>query len=118
MARTHHRRGLTKRERECLKWAARGKSCWATGIILEISEHTVSFHRKRAMSKLGSTTVICTVGRAAAGDLLRLLLNGQTIDEAAVLTWSTEWWGAGTAGILESNTPRPLSAAEAHSEYL
>lgn len=109
-------RGLTPRERECLKWAAKGKSCWATGIILKISEHTVHFHRKQAMTKLGTTNVMCAVGRAAAGDLLRHLLNGQVLDEATILAWSTEWWG--TVDIRESSTPRPLSAAETHAEYL
>lgn len=45
---------LTDRERECLTWTARGKSAWSIGKILDVSEHTVNFHLKRCMSKLGT----------------------------------------------------------------
>jgi LuxR family quorum-sensing system transcriptional regulator CciR len=46
---------ITDRERECLTWTARGKSAWTIGKILDISEHTVNFHLKRSMAKLGAT---------------------------------------------------------------
>jgi DNA-binding CsgD family transcriptional regulator len=46
---------VTDRERECLTWTARGKSAWTIGKILNISEHTVNFHLKRSMAKLGAT---------------------------------------------------------------
>jgi len=46
---------ITDRERECLTWTARGKSAWTIGKILGVSEHTVNFHLKRCMSKLGAT---------------------------------------------------------------
>lgn len=46
---------ITDRERECLTWTARGKSAWSIGKILGVSEHTVNFHLKRCMSKLGVT---------------------------------------------------------------
>jgi LuxR family quorum-sensing system transcriptional regulator CciR len=45
---------LTDRERECLTWTARGKSAWSIGKILDVSEHTVNFHLKRSMAKLGA----------------------------------------------------------------
>ena len=45
---------LTERERDCLLWSARGKSAWDIGIILHISEHTVDFHMRKAMAKLGA----------------------------------------------------------------
>lgn len=45
---------LTDRERECLTWTARGKSAWSIGKILNVSEHTVNFHLKRGMAKLGA----------------------------------------------------------------
>jgi LuxR family transcriptional regulator, activator of conjugal transfer of Ti plasmids len=32
---------LSRRELECLEWAAQGKSAWETGHILGISRHTV-----------------------------------------------------------------------------
>lgn len=43
---------LTQRERECLLWTARGKTTWAVGEVLSISEHTVLFHIRNAMRKL------------------------------------------------------------------
>jgi LuxR family quorum-sensing system transcriptional regulator CciR len=46
---------ITDRERECLTWTARGKSAWTIGKILDVSEHTVNFHLKRSMVKLGAT---------------------------------------------------------------
>jgi DNA-binding CsgD family transcriptional regulator len=46
---------ITDRERECLTWTARGKSAWTIGKILDVSEHTVNFHLKRSMVKLGVT---------------------------------------------------------------
>ena len=49
---------LTDRERECLTWIARGKSAWAAATILGVSHHTVNFHLKRCMAKLGVTNRI------------------------------------------------------------
>ena len=46
---------LTDRERECLTWTARGKSAWSIGKIIDVSEHTVNFHLKRGMAKLGAS---------------------------------------------------------------
>lgn len=44
---------LSPRERECLMWAADGKTSWETAKILNISERTVLFHFKNIMLKLG-----------------------------------------------------------------
>jgi DNA-binding CsgD family transcriptional regulator len=44
---------LTKRERECLLWTARGKSNWEIANILHVSERTVTFHIGNACHKLG-----------------------------------------------------------------
>ena len=43
---------LTSREREVLQWTREGKSAWAVGQILAMSEHTVNFHLRNAMRKL------------------------------------------------------------------
>ena len=43
---------LTDREVEILKWTAEGKSSWAVGQILNISEHNVKYHVKRILVKL------------------------------------------------------------------
>lgn len=55
---------LTTREREVLKWAMDGKSAWATGQILCLSENTVKFHIKGAMRKLHSGSRIQAVLKA------------------------------------------------------
>jgi LuxR family quorum-sensing system transcriptional regulator CciR len=47
---------LSAREKDCLKWTAAGKSSWDIGLILKISENTVSFHLKNAMRKFGTTS--------------------------------------------------------------
>jgi len=44
---------LTDRELDILKWTAEGKSAWAVGQILNISEHNVKYHIKRVLIKLG-----------------------------------------------------------------
>jgi DNA-binding CsgD family transcriptional regulator len=44
---------LTDREVDILKWTAEGKSAWAVGQILNISEHNVKYHVKRILLKLG-----------------------------------------------------------------
>ncbi|TDY20847.1 LuxR family transcriptional regulator [Paraburkholderia sp. BL6665CI2N2] len=44
---------LTPRERECLKWTARGKSTWGISHILNCSEAVVNFHMKNIRTKFG-----------------------------------------------------------------
>ena len=44
---------LSDRERECLCWACRGKTCIESATILGIGERTVEFHIANAMKKLG-----------------------------------------------------------------
>ncbi len=48
---------LSRREIECLRWAARGKSAWDTGAILGIRQRTVAFHLDNAKKKLGVRSV-------------------------------------------------------------
>lgn len=48
---------LSARERECLHWAARGKSAWDIGHILGIAPRTVAFHLDNAKKKLGVRTI-------------------------------------------------------------
>ncbi|TIQ61763.1 MAG: LuxR family transcriptional regulator [Mesorhizobium sp.] len=47
---------FSSREKECILWAARGKSSWETGRIVGISENTVNFHLKNLMKKLGTNS--------------------------------------------------------------
>jgi len=44
---------LTPRERECLRWTARGKSTWEISHILNCSEAVVNFHMKNIRAKFG-----------------------------------------------------------------
>lgn len=47
---------LSRREIQCLQWAARGKSDWDIGHILGISQRTAAFHLDNAKKKLGVRT--------------------------------------------------------------
>ncbi|MGX9182137.1 LuxR family transcriptional regulator [Mesorhizobium sp. BHbdii] len=47
---------LTRRELQCLQWAARGKSAWDIAHILGISQRTAAFHLDNAKKKLGVRT--------------------------------------------------------------
>lgn len=44
---------LTDRQRECLMWAARGKSDWEISRILDLSPETVRLHLKHACERYG-----------------------------------------------------------------
>lgn len=44
---------LTDRQRDCLIWAARGKSDWEISVILGISEETVAQHIRQACERYG-----------------------------------------------------------------
>ena len=57
---------LTKREIECLRWVATGKTDWEISQLLGIAAPTVHFHVERAKKKLDATT------RAQAVALLTL----------------------------------------------
>jgi DNA-binding CsgD family transcriptional regulator len=61
---------LSPREREVLQWAARGKSAVDTGVILGISPHTVTFHRRGAMKKFDVTNLRQAVAAAVAAALI------------------------------------------------
>lgn len=60
------RASLTDRERECLLWAAEGKTTADTAIILGISERTVIFHLQNAARKLDVCNRPQAVARAVA----------------------------------------------------
>lgn len=51
--RSHPAPSLTDRQRECVMWAARGKSDWEISRILAISEETVTRHLKLARERYG-----------------------------------------------------------------
>lgn len=61
---------LSTRERDVLSWTADGKTAWETSQILGISESTVAFHMKNAMTKLNCQTKVQAVAKAIALGLL------------------------------------------------
>ncbi|WP_418295085.1 autoinducer binding domain-containing protein [Microbulbifer sp. SA54] len=61
---------LTRREGECLHWAAAGKSSWEISRILSCSEATVNFHVRNIIHKLGVSNRRQAVARALS---LRLI---------------------------------------------
>lgn len=61
---------LTRKEAEVLKWTADGKTSGEIGVILGISENTVNFHVKNAISKLRAANKTAAVVKAALLGLL------------------------------------------------
>lgn len=61
---------LTQRERECLLWAAEGKTTWETAHILNISERTVIFHIQNASTKLNVSNRQHAIARAVSQGLI------------------------------------------------
>jgi DNA-binding CsgD family transcriptional regulator len=61
---------LSARERDCLRWTAEGKSSWDIGMILNISDNTVTFHIKKAMRKLNTTSRTVAVVKAIRLNLI------------------------------------------------
>ncbi|MBN8933878.1 MAG: helix-turn-helix domain-containing protein [Rhizobium pusense] len=55
---------LTRREKEVLLWAAKGKTAWETAVILNISRTTVLSHLKNSRIKLDTTNVAQTIAEA------------------------------------------------------
>lgn len=68
------RQQLTQREKECLLWAAEGKTSWETAQILGISERTVIFHLQNVSEKLGVSNRQQAVARAISQRLIAPLL--------------------------------------------
>ena len=57
---------LTRREKQVLFWAGRGKTCWETAKILGLTERTVDFYMRNASHKLGAATKTQAVAKAIA----------------------------------------------------
>ena len=61
---------LTPREVEILRWTMEGKTAWAVGQILQLSEHTVNFHMRNALRKLDASSKHQAVLKAMSLGLL------------------------------------------------
>lgn len=62
---------LTKRELECLRWAADGKTNWEIGEILGVTKRTVVFHLQNAAGKLNTANRYHTVAQAINTGLVK-----------------------------------------------
>jgi DNA-binding CsgD family transcriptional regulator len=58
------RPALTVREKECLTWAAEGKTTWEIANIIHVADRTVVFHLQNAKRKMGVATRQHAVARA------------------------------------------------------
>jgi len=63
-------RSLTRRERESLLWASRGKAQDEIALILSLRPRTVRFHQENAMCKLGARNIAAAVAMASAVGLV------------------------------------------------
>jgi len=72
---------LSERERECLRFAAQGKSDWVVGKILGISERTVHNHIENAKRRLRVTTRVQAIVQALAS---RQIALGEVLHRAPV----------------------------------
>jgi DNA-binding CsgD family transcriptional regulator len=61
---------LTGRELEVLKWSREGKSAWAVGQILSMSEHTVNYHLRNVMKKFKTSSKYVAAQLAAEKGLI------------------------------------------------
>lgn len=64
---------LTPRELEVLNWCMNGKSAWAIGEIMKLSEDTIEWHMKNIFRKLGVSSKITAVVKALHLGLISLL---------------------------------------------
>jgi LuxR family transcriptional regulator, quorum-sensing system regulator BjaR1 len=62
---------LSRRQREILSWASRGKTNWEIAIILKCKEATIVYHIKEAGRKLGAVNKTHAVSKAIHMGLLR-----------------------------------------------
>ncbi|AJD43835.1 LuxR family transcriptional regulator [Rhizobium sp. SEMIA 4085] len=63
---------LSKREKECILWVARGKSSWDIGTIMSISANTVNFHIKNVMRKLDAASRTVAAMKAISLGIIEL----------------------------------------------
>lgn len=61
---------LTERERQCLSWAAAGKSDWEIGQIIALSAKTVNYHIENAKRKSGVQTRVQAIVEALRSGLI------------------------------------------------
>ncbi len=61
---------LTQRERQCLAWAARGKTVADVAVLVGIAPRTVVFHLEKARQKLNAASIAQGVAEAMRRGML------------------------------------------------
>ncbi len=73
---------LTQREKQCLYWAAMGKSSQETSELLDVTKHTIELHRKKIKKKLQCRSLAQAVYVALRFDHLALKDPGYFVNFA------------------------------------
>jgi len=63
-------RHISARERECLNWAAKGKTSWEISQILGVTESTIIYHLRNATSKLNAANRLHAVAKALKASII------------------------------------------------
>ena len=61
---------LTRREMECIYWAAQGKTEYEVAVIIGVSRNTVNFHKGNFLRKLGAVNTAHAVAKAIRMNLI------------------------------------------------
>ncbi len=63
-------RHISARERECLNWAAKGKTSWEISQILGVTESTIIYHLRNATRKLNAANRLHAVAKALKASII------------------------------------------------
>lgn len=63
---------VSSRERECLQWAAQGKTSWEISQILGVAESTIIYHLRNATRKLNAANRLHAVAKALQASIIDL----------------------------------------------
>lgn len=61
---------VSERERECLNWAAQGKTSWEISQILGVTESTIIYHLRNATHKLNAANRLHAVAKALKASII------------------------------------------------
>ncbi|NND90074.1 MAG: substrate-binding domain-containing protein [Granulosicoccus sp.] len=61
---------ISARERECLNWAAKGKTSWEISQILGVTESTIIYHLRNATRKLNAANRLHAVAKALKASII------------------------------------------------
>lgn len=61
---------ISERERECLQWAAMGKTSWEISQILGVTESTIIYHLRNATRKLDAANRLHAVAKALKASII------------------------------------------------